>query len=84
MREGYENLNAEDVARIEAWRTEKGVHTCPRCASRNLKFSGILEGRLVPRPDETTRSSMPMLAVVCGDCGAVELYSAEAAGLAVW
>ncbi len=73
-------LTNEQAHKLQQWLNSRGVNlNCPMCGSAQWETGEIISGRSVIDPG----NSVPMVQVVCGNCGYVMLFAAVPMGLSV-
>ncbi len=71
-------LTREQAYKLQQWLNSRGVNlNCPMCGSAQWETGEIVSGVNV----NDQRNTLPMVQVVCGNCGYVMLFSAMPIGL---
>ena len=71
-------LSHEQVHKLEQWLDSKGVNrSCPMCGGGEWQMGEIVSGTGV----QDQGNVLPMVQVVCGNCGHVMLFAAMPIGL---
>lgn len=71
-------LSQEQAHKLQQWLDSRGVsRNCPMCSSNQWETGEIVSGTSVG----DTGSAVPMVQVVCGNCGYVMLFAAMPIGL---
>ena len=73
-------LTREQAYKLQQWLNSRGVNLdCPMCGSAQWETGEIVSGTSI----EDTRNAVPMVQVVCVNCGYVMLFAALPIGLGV-
>jgi uncharacterized Zn finger protein len=71
-------LTNEQASKLQQWLNSKGVNLgCPMCGSAQWETGEVISGRSV----EDSSIVVPMVQVICGNCGYVMLFAAMPMGL---
>ena len=78
-------LNNESLAAVREWLKTKATHTaaCPACGNAKADVGDIVLAPVYVAPGATTTgvTGVPMLQLLCDNCGYVRLFSAIKLGL---
>ncbi len=73
-------LTREQAYKLQQWLNSRGVNlNCPMCGSAQWETGEIVSGTSI----DDTRNAVPMVQVVCVNCGHVMLFAALPIGLGV-
>jgi predicted RNA-binding Zn-ribbon protein involved in translation (DUF1610 family) len=73
-------LTREQAYKLQQWLNSRGVNLdCPMCGSAQWETGEIVSGTSI----DDTRNAVPMVQVVCVNCGHVMLFAALPIGLGV-
>jgi predicted nucleic-acid-binding Zn-ribbon protein len=73
-------LTREQAYKLQQWLNSRGVNLdCPMCGSAQWETGEIVSGTSI----DDTRNALPMVQVVCVNCGYVMLFAALPIGLGV-